>query len=321
MRNKRFQNHVSESSVTLPLCMVIGTLVWFWNPGTLSFEHSTTSLAALALAILSTYVITETSNVFALLRIRSNMITSVWLMGISLMTFTHAQSSGWMAALAMAGSYYAMFLTYQQHEPVIHVFHSFLLLGLASLAVPQLLVFVPLYYWYLLVFMRCLTWRTFWAGITGLLLPMSFILGWSIATQDYSFMFNRINCFLSTRLLHAEDYAWMLSFQSAEALSFAFLSLLTLIGLVHYLRNYYNDKIRTRMFLYIHVIQTVASWLVILCVPNTIHTMAPVFMLGASTLVAHFFALTGSILSNLFFCLTIIITIFLLVINLGLWTF
>lgn len=321
MRYNRFQNHVSESSVTMPLCMVIGALAWFWNTDTQSFGYSATSLVALALAILSTYVILETSNVFALLRIRSNMIAAVWVIAIALMTFTHTLSSGWVAALAMAGSYYTMFLTYQQYQPVAHVFHSFLLLSIASLAIPQLLVFVPLYYWYLLVFMRCMTWRTFWAGITGLLLPICFVLGWSFATSDYSFLFKRMDCFMATRLFFAKDYAWMMSFQSAEARCFAFLSLLTLVGMIHYLRNYYNDKIRTRMYLYIHVAQTIVCWLMILCAPNMAHTLAPVFMLGASTMIAHYFALTGSLVSNLFFCLTIIVTIFLFVINLGLWTF
>lgn len=321
MRNKRFQNRISESSVTLPLCMVTGTLVWFWNADTQSFGYSISSVSALALAVLSTYVVMETANVFALLRIRSNMVATVWVIGISLMTFTHAMSAGWFAALALAGSYYVMFLCYQRHEPVIHVFHTFLLLGVASMAVPQLIVFVPLYYWYLLVFLRCLTWRGFWAGMVGLALPMCFLLGWSIVSMDYTFLMDRVDSILSTRLFVADNYGWMMSYRSPEAQSFAFFSILSFIGIVHYLRNYYNDKIRTRMYLYIYVMQTAVCWLIVLCLPHMYHVLIPVFMLGASTMIAHFFALTNMLVSNLFFCLILTILILQFVINLGIWKF
>lgn len=321
MRNNRFQNHISESSITLPLCMVIGTLVWFWNGKKQAFDYTLSGVAALSLGILTTYVVMETANIFALLRIRSRMIATVWVVGISLMSFTHVFSDGWIAALAMAGSHYAMFLTYQQHQPVVHIFHSFLLLSIASLAIPQLLILVPLYYWYLLVFLRALTWRGFWAGIVGMVLPMCFVLGWSILCDDFNFLFSWINELITTDIFVAEDYAWMLTYQNTETLVFALVSLLSLVGIVHYLRNYYNDKIRTRMYLYIYVIQTVVCWLMILLSPDLYHHLAPVLMLGASTMIAHFFAQTRSIVSNLFFCLTLLIILALFTLNLGIWNF
>jgi hypothetical protein len=36
-------------------------------------------------------------------------------------------------------------------------------------------------------------------------------------------------------------------------------------------------------------------------------------------MIAHFFALTGSIISNLFFCMTLAILFLMYIINLGLW--
>lgn len=321
MRNNRFQNLISESSITLPLCMVIGTLVWFWNGNILSFEYSLSGTTALIMAIITTYVVMETANTYSLLRIRSRMIATVWVVGISLMTFTHTFSEGWVAALTLAGSYYVMFMAYQQHQPVVHVFHTFALLGIALLAVPQLLVLVPLYYWYLLVFLRALTWRGFWGGIVGLALPMCFTIGWSIIRGDFHFIYGRIENLLATGLFVKDDYTWMLDYKNPETLAFAFISLLSLVGIVHYLRNYYNDKIRTRMYLYIYVMQTIACWLIIICSPDMYHLLAPSLMLGASTMIAHFFALTGSVISNLFFYLTLAATLSLFVLNLGIWNF
>ena len=109
MRNNRFQNHISESSFTLPLCMVMGTLVWFWNGTSLDYDFENSALWALFLAIGVTYVVFETANTYDLLRIRSRMITSVWVVLISMMAFVHFYHSGWIAALALAGRYEGMF--------------------------------------------------------------------------------------------------------------------------------------------------------------------------------------------------------------------
>ena len=112
-----------------------------------------------------------------------------------------------------------------------------------------------------------------------------------------------------------------MSYSEPQALNFAFATLLSVIGIVHYLRSYYNDKIRTRMYLYIYVMQTVASWLLMMCIPDLYHLVYPVFLLAASTMIAHFFALTGTIVSNLLFCLCLVLIIALFTLNMGLWTF
>ena len=321
MRNSRFQNHVSESSITLPLCMVIGTLVWFWDKNSYTFNYNLPGLAVLVMVMLTTYVVLETANAFAILRIRSRMITAVWVTGISLMSFTHSYSVEWLAVLALAGSHYIMFLTYQQHQPIAHIFHTFVLLGIGSLIIPQLLVFVPMYYWYLLVFMRALTWRGFWAGIVGMVLPISFVLAFCILRNDFSLIWNRIDILLTTKLFATADYSWLLSYKNPETLVFVFISILSFIGIIHYLRNNYNDNIRTRMYLYIYAMQTIGCWLMIICSPDIYHQLAPILMISSSTMIAHFFALTGSVISNIFFILSVITTILLLTLNIGVWSF
>ena len=181
--------------------MVTGALAWFWNGTMQEFSFSNSALASFLLAAVCTYIVIETSNIFALLRIRSSMIAAVWVVCISMLPALHSFSMGWVAVTALAASYYTMFLAYQQHEPVLHIFHSFLLLGIASLAIPHMLAFVPLYYWYLLVFLRCLTWRGFWAGTVGMALPACFALGWCILSRDFGFIQGRLELLQATRLL------------------------------------------------------------------------------------------------------------------------
>lgn len=319
MRDNRLQNHISESSFTLPLCIVMGLFAWFWSADEIAFKCNSSVLSALIVAIATTYLVFETASKFSLLRIRSYMITTVWVVGLMLMPFAHTFSDAWIVALCLAGSYYIMFLAYQQFEPIAKVFHAFILLGIASVTVPQLLILVPLYYWYLFVFLRSLTWRSFWAGIVGILLPVCFILGWSILNMDFSFLLEKFNDLQSTTFFSTEDYQWMLAYRTPKALSFAFITILSMIGIVHYLVNYFDDKISTRMYLYIYTIQTLVILALIFCLPSLYDTLAIVFVLNACVMIAHYFALTGSWVSNTLFCVTLLVVAFLLVLNCGIW--
>lgn len=322
MRNRRFQNTVSQSSLTLPLCMVAGILVWFWNIAAHGLPYGTGSFATLLVAVAMTYVMMETANKFALLRVRSNMVAAVWVVGVSLMPFLHHWSAGWLAAMALAGGHYVLFHTYQDvNSAVVPVFHTFVLLGVALLSLPQMVAFVPVFYWYLLVFMRCMSWRGLWAGAVGLALPLCLVLGWSIVMDDYAFLSGRWDSLVSTRLFVAGDYAWLSDYRSPRMLFMVFVTVLASTGIVHYLRNYYNDKIRTRMYLYIYMVQTVLCWLMIVCVPSCFDLLAPSLMLCASTMVAHFFALTGTWVSNAFFCLTLMAVVALTLVNMGVWKY
>lgn len=320
MRNKRFQNLVSKSSLTLPLCLVIGLLVWFWDAGSGSYKYSHSSLVALLLFLATAYVITETSTTFSLLRVRSRMITCVWLLGASLIPFIHVFSYGWIAAAAMAGSYHIMFLSYQEHEPVTHVFHTFLLLGCAILFVPELVILIPLYYWYMLVMLRCMSWRSLWAGLVGILCPFCFTIGWSILSEDYRLLQSWITTISDTHPFFQQDYIRLLSYTNVETQQCIFWGVLSLISIIHFMQTYYNDKIRTRMYLYIYVVQTAVCWLVILALPDRLHIMFPIMLMNVSTLIAHYFTLTCSRLSNAFFCLTLLAYIGLLTYNLRIWT-
>ena len=302
--------------------MVLGTLVWFWNMYVNGELRSAETLVALFSAVVTTYMVMETATRFSLLRIRSNMVAAVWVAGVTLMPFLQHWSAGWVAVPALAGCHYVMFHTYQDSNgSVVSIFHTFILLGVAVLAIPQMVIFVPLFYWHLFVFMRCMSWRGLWAGVVGLILPLCFAFGWSIVADDYTFLAGRWDSLLSTRLPVAGDYAWMLDYTSPRTLFLVLITLLSLVGIVHYLRNYYNDKIRTRMYLYIYVLQTVACWLMIMFMPYCFDLMAPTLMLYASTMVAHFFALTGTWVSNAFFCLTLLAIVALTLLNLGIWTY
>ncbi len=322
MAKQRFQNKISKSSLTLPVCMVMGTLVWFWNMAHRHLPLDVENIAALLAAMATAYVVMETANRYALLRVRSNMVVAVWIVGIVLMPFLHHWNAGWVAAMALAGSHYVLFGTYQDTQgAIVPIFHAFVLLGVAVLAVPQTIVLVPLMYWHLLVFMRCMSWRGMWAGVVGLLLPLCIVVGWSIVANDYSFLYGRYEDLVSSTPVAGQDYGWLADYRSGRTLALGLFTLLSLVGIVHYLRCYYDDKIRTRMYLYIYCLQTAACWLLIVCLPSHIDLLLPSLMLGSSVMVAHFFALSHSWVSNAFFCLVLLGVVALTLINMDVWMY
>ena len=137
--------------------------------------------------------------------------------------------------------------------------------------------------------------------------------------MDFSFLLEKFNDLQSTTFFSTEDYQWMLAYRTPKALSFAFITILSMIGIVHYLVNYFDDKISTRMYLYIYTIQTLVILALIFCIPSLYDTLAIVFVLNACLMIAHYFALTGSWVSNTLFCVTLLVVAFLLVLNCGIW--
>lgn len=319
MRNYRLQNKISESIVTLPVCVVLCFLVWLWNTLHSADGMCLSTLCIPVLATVTTLLIMETNSRNALLRIRSRMISVVWVTCIAMMAFAHHFFDGWMAAFTLATSMYLLLETYQQHEPVVTIFHSALLLGVCIISVPWTIVMIPLYWWYMLIFLRSISPRTFWASVIGLLLPLWFAIGWCIFQADFSFLVNRWNELAMPQVLNAKGYANFLDWKSGATLTLYLIVALSLLGGIHFIRTYYLDKIRTRMLLYIYVMQTICCILIICLQPRLMERMMLPLAVCCSPIIAHYFALTGKIITNMVFILTLLLTAAIITLNMGLW--
>ena len=247
------------------------------------------------------------------------MVSAVWVTGMGMMTFAHDFYVAWLAVPLIASTHYLLFRTYQQYNPVNYSFHTFFLLGTSVLLIPQLYILVPLYFWYMAVFMRCLSWRTFWAGLIGLVLPAWFLAGWCAVSGDFETVSTVLQTISHPQPFNTDSYVPYMSVHNVQTLTWLFVTFVSLVATVHYLRTYFNDKIRTRMYLYIYVMQIAALWLLLLWQPDLYNLLMPLLMLCSCPIIAHFFALTGSIVTNLFFVLSVLAMGALTSINMGLW--
>lgn len=298
MKKERFQNKVATSSITLPVATVMATLLWL-SHGIYSYRL----LAGWLLCGLTTYLIIEINNTNALIRIRTRLTSSMYLVGTGAMLFLHPFQAGSVAAVCLAISYYLLCRTYQQNQPIGLSFHAFLTLGIGSLWFPQLLFLAPFYYGYMAVFLRCISFRVFWAGLIGLALPYWFWTGVSVYSGDFAPLAEHAREWLCLAPVTATGF---LQLNAPQMAAWVLTTLIGIISIAHYLHTDYSDKIRVRMLFYMFICQEFLLEAFLLLQPQHTGTLLHLLHLNTCFLASHYFALTCSRLSNILFIITLL---------------
>lgn len=305
MRRDRLQNHISGSVFTLPVCAVVAVLLW-WFPlaqdadsVSSSFERS--HLIALGIVALTTYALVEMNNVNMLIRVRSRMVSSVWLVCVSTIPVLHTYSPSLVAVLCLSVAYYQLFSTYQRRGCEVSTFHYALMIGLGSIFVPHMVCFLPIFLWHQTFFLRSTTLRTFFAALIGCSLPLAAWGAYWVVVDDYAAIQQWLAVLTTYTYLDVNSY---LSLSISQIASWGFISFLGLVGMWHYLATSYNDKIQTRMLLYAFVCQFVLIEAFIGAQPQHLDEWMPMLLVTSSPLIAHFFALTSSWFTNALFVLS-----------------
>lgn len=255
---------------------------------------------SLVLVLLMSLVLLETGNRNQLYRVQTRMLPSVWLFAAAFIPYLHPFHYALLATLFLAASYYMLFRTYQVVEPVFLVFYTFLMLSLGSLFVPHMLLLVPFYLWYLIVFMRTFSIRVLFAALMGTLLPFWFWLGWILLREDTTALLAwwarlvNINMGGVGAFLHPAPPMY----------AFYLVAFLAVWMSAYYVRHSFDDKIQTRMFFYVFIFQSLLLLVYGVLVDAT--TALPMLLLSASPLVAHYFALRNTWLSLIVFILTLL---------------
>lgn len=318
MKKDRLQNSISGSVFTLPVCSVI-TILLLLAPfsDVLGTLRSIPFWTMLLLIALTTYVMIELNNRNTLLRIRSRMVSSVWLVTMaSVAVICHTTTPPFLLSLLdsrfdeallctlfIAVSFSQLFRTYQKRDCVVCTFHYALFLGITSTILPHSVVFLPMFLWHQTAFLRSTTLRTLCASLIGFCFPWFITAAWCVLTDNYQ-PFLAWFADLTSYVLVAETNYTSLSLQ--EVASWSLVTLLGVIGSIHYLSTSYNDKIQVRMFFYIFVIQFLAIDAFVALQPQHFKAWMPILVLHSSPIIAHFFALTRSWFTNFLFMLSLL---------------
>lgn len=299
-----FSHRVINGSLTLPVTTVLTLVAWLvpdMGNGLL--------WAGLAMTGLATYLILELNNRNSLLRIRSRMISSTFLLLMAVCPMLHSFELYTLPTLCFLLSYYTLFASYQQHRAEGYIFHSFLFTGIGSLLFPPMLLLAFSYTFNMLFQLRNLRLRTLMAGLTGLLTPYWIMAAYGIWNNQLDTTFGYLTEWKNQVI---PDYTILTSHEWVTAATILFFALLAFI---HFFRTAYNDKIRTRIFYYIIATQEVVLVAGLLLLPQHFEQLLSLVVANSSFLIAHYYALAKGRFFHIWFNLSLLILIVLGIYN------
>ena len=305
---KRLQNRIAESRFTLPVTAVYGTAVWCAGGligGQLWMQF--------ACFVASTYIMMELNTNNALIRIYNRMVSCAFIVLASAACFLFGDAGNGAAALCVTASYLMLFRTYQDRASMGYTYYAYLLMGLAGMFCVEALMYIPIL-WLLGIFcLQAPSWRNFFASLFGLATPYWFASVWFIYQDSLPAALTHFSRL--TDIAMPPDYSIM---TTSHLITFIYIMVIALTGIVHYLRTSYNDKIRTRMLYQFFIIMCLASAAMLVVMPRHYDFFMRMIIINTSPLIAHFIALTRTRITNIAFY--IIAVSALLLTGYNLWT-
>ena len=303
MNLTRFQIQVATGRFTLPVVILICLLVWSFT------IQSWSDLASLAIMAIIGYLMIEANTAFTLIRTRSTFPVCIyWLVATSLLflhpfEWTHFIPFIFILALCQ------LFYSYESTQPSIPIYHVFFCISLGSMIFPPMLYFIPLI-WGSMPSFRSLSSKSFLASLLGIITPYWFWFG-------YAFYFDKLSLFWVPlqKILHFDpiDYTQLIV---SECLSWGFITLLLFVSSMHYWQIAYMDKTRTRIYHSFVIAAGIWATLGSILQPSYLHEWMPIQLICASFLSGHLFTLTRNRFSAIFFIVTMILFILLVLFNL-----
>lgn len=334
MRNKSLQSQVTTGRLTLPVVILICALCWvltyFLFPDSIasttskdssSFLQSTRDLplpgwaeriiSFLVCAIIG-YFLIELNNQFSIIRMRASMQTAIYFLLVTVCPGMHLLYIGDIVALGSLISIYFLFKSYQQAQAAGYLFYSFFFIGAGSILFPQLTILSVL--WLLESYrFRSLTPRSFCGALLGWTLPYWMLFG-------HAFFYNEMELFYRpfNQLLTFGEVFHLPILQPWELAILGYLLVMFIVSAVHCVAAGFEDKIRTRAYLQFLIDLTLFLFLLIALQPIYCSALLPLLIISSSILIGHFFVLTNSKSSNVFFIISLVGLILLFAFNI--WT-
>ena len=294
---KRFQNRVAESSLSLPVSAIISILIWF-AAGLVSRKL----WIPLLLTGFSTYLIAEMNTRNTLLRIRSRMMSCVFLW---LATMQATIAVRWQTALIQSLTglcIYLLLFCYKDKKEVPSIFCIALIISIGSIIWTPFLYFLPIVIFLLCVPLYAISFKAVSAIVMGIILPY-----WTLIPY---FVYKENTDWIKLHIAPLHDASVLFDYSSVKVghlVCYAILIILMLIGWIHFVRTAYKDKIKTRNLYDVIITLSIFFALIIPIAPAYADYTLTMLAVVVSPLAAHYFSLTNTKLTNIVFIITLII--------------
>lgn len=296
MRRATFQTRVTTSAATLFFSVVACMVMWL-----IPHWSEPLRLAGLGITLLTAYVMVEWNNAYSIMRVRSRMMSSVFVMLMGACPMLQEWNAHMLAPLCLLLCYYCLYRSYQKVRAEADLFHAFACLGIGCLFFPQLLYFVPLLLMCCLVQLRSLSLRSFMACLLGLMLPYWCYAGYAIWHNQLDLTVLHFEQLLSPQM---PDYGTL---SVEQVLAGAFITAAALLATFHYQRTAYNDRIRTRMFLNLLVVQEYLIIALLAVQPAHFNTFLRLLIANSAPLIAHYLTLARGRWFNAWFIIYLLL--------------
>jgi len=297
--SKRLQNRIAESRFTLPVTTVIALLVWF--AGGLIEKQLYVRLALLGI---STYIMVEMNNRNALIRTYSRMVSCSFLLLTTMASAAFRATETFCVQLCMVAIYAILFSCYQDKRAQGKAFYAFFFLGVASLFFIQILFLAPFLWILMAVNLMAFNSRILIASLIGMTSPYWFLAGYAVFTGSTGELISHI--------MSIAEFEPLCQYEGIDThllTTLAFVTVISVTGTIHFLRNSYKDKIRTRMIYEMIITMNAIVFAFIILQPQHIEQLTSIMIITAGILIAHFIVLTHTRITNIAFYIIALSTI------------
>lgn len=302
---KRLQNRIAESRISLPVTAVYAVTVCIMY-GFIEKEM----WVQFCIFAISSYLMVELNNSNSLIRIYSRMVSCSYMMLFLTANFLLFSIEKSVVQLFFIAFYLFFFSAYQDGRAVGKIFYAFFMLGAASTQFVQILYYVPLVWFFLFTNIQAATFKTVFSSFLGLVLPYWFFAGYYVYTGKIAD--------LSNHFASLAEFGSAFNIESLDIhriVLFAVLSLFSILGIVHFHRNSYKDKIRTRMMFEIFMFIDLLTIVFIVLQPQHFDMLFGIMLVNTAPIIAHYIALTRTWITNISFCVFFSIVILLTAYN------
>ena len=260
---------------------------------------------------LSSYLMVELSNSNALLRVRSRMVTSVFLALSCIFVSFFGDWRGGACVLSFIVALNIFFRAYQQQEAAGLSYFAFCFIALSSMSFVYMLLLVPLLWILMRTHLQMFSWSTWRASVLGLLTPYWIVAPWYVWHRDLETV---VSHFLPSVQISIASGLSQLSLM--QLLNVAFIVILLLVSAIHFWVNRIDEKIRIRLLYgFLTIMAFVCIGLTAL-LPQHYNPLLRILIVCASPVIAHFFTFSSSRFTNILFVTAVILCVLLTCINL-----
>ena len=305
---KRLQNRIAESRRTLPITILYGVGIWLLA----GLVHQGWWFQFVCF-FTSVYAMNHLNNINMLIRVYSRSVSVFYILLACSATWMFASIQGTVQVLSMAAGLLLLCSCYQDQKSSGRTFYLYMLISIVSLLEPHFLLYVPIFLLLMATTIYSLSWRTFFAALLGLMTPYWLFTGWQLYTYRYQ------PEMAIDYLKRFTDMQWAVDYSVVTTQQWAYLALLMVlfvVGAIHFWMTSYMDKIRVRQIYNSLMMLTIYTLVLMALQPQKYDTFIGMLTIVVSPIVAHFFTLTRTRLSNLFFIATMIAILVLTGMNL-----